>query len=68
VRRALIAGALIGAAAALKYSNAIYALAALPLTLAMPGLSGLARVRACLAYMAGGPRRSPCWQVRGSHC
>jgi len=54
VRRALIGGALFGAAAALKYSNAIYALAALPLTLAIPGLSGAARVRACLAYAAGG--------------
>jgi len=54
VRRALIGGALFGAAAALKYSNAIYALAALPLTLAIPGLSGAARVRACLAYVAGG--------------
>src|SRR5207302_8700499 len=54
VRRALIAGALFGAAAALKYSSAIYALAALPLALALPGLSGVARVRACLAYVAGG--------------
>ena len=53
-RRALAAGALFGAAAALKYSNAIYALAALPLALAMPGQSGVARARACLAYMAGG--------------
>jgi hypothetical protein len=53
-RRALAAGALFGAAAALKYSNAIYALAALPLALAMPGLAGVAWVRACLAYMAGG--------------
>src|SRR3989449_5671617 len=53
-RRALAAGALFGAAAALKYSNAIYALAALPLALAMPGQSGVARARACLAYLAGG--------------
>ena len=53
-RRALAAGALFGAAAALKYSNAIYVLAALPLALAMPGLSGVARLRACLAYLAGG--------------
>ncbi|HZC79114.1 MAG TPA: hypothetical protein VE258_15280, partial [Ktedonobacterales bacterium] len=52
-RRALAAGALFGAAAALKYSNAIYGLAALPLALAVPGLAGAARVRACLAYMAG---------------
>ena len=53
-RRALAAGALFGAAAALKYSNAIYVLAALPLALAMPGQPGVARLRACLAYMAGG--------------
>src|SRR5207245_904084 len=53
-RRALAAGALFGAAAALKYSNAIYVLAALPLALAMPVLSGVARLRACLAYLAGG--------------
>ena len=53
-RRALAAGALFGAAAALKYSNAIYVLAALPLALAMPGLSAVARLRACLAYLAGG--------------
>jgi hypothetical protein len=45
-RRAALAGALFGAAAALKYSNAIYALAALPL--AAP------RLRACLAYVLGG--------------
>ena len=49
--RAAGAGALFGAAAALKYSNAAYALAALPLTLAMPGLAGAARLRACLAYV-----------------
>jgi hypothetical protein len=46
------AGALFGAAAALKYSNAAYALAALPLTLAMPGLTGASRLRACLAYVS----------------
>jgi hypothetical protein len=50
VSRAAMAGALFGAAAALKYSNAAYALAALPLTLAMPGVTGARRVRACLAY------------------
>jgi hypothetical protein len=50
--RAAGAGALFGAAAALKYSNAAYVLAALPLTLAMPGLAGAARVRACLAYLS----------------
>lgn len=47
-------GALFGAAAALKYSNAAYALAALPLTLAMPGVAGASRVRACLAYVLAG--------------
>jgi hypothetical protein len=44
---ALFAGLLFGAAAALKYSNAIFALAAFPLALAL----GL---RAGLAYVAGG--------------
>src|SRR5207247_9788063 len=53
-RRAALAGALFGAAAALKYSNAVYALAALPLALAMPGLAGAARLRACSAYVLGG--------------
>ncbi|MGH8692439.1 MAG: glycosyltransferase family 39 protein, partial [Burkholderiales bacterium] len=52
-RRAALAGALFGAAAALKYSNAVYALAALPLALAMPGLAGASRLRACLAYVLG---------------
>jgi hypothetical protein len=50
--RAAGAGALFGVAAALKYSNAIYALAALPLTLAMPGLALASRLCACLAYMS----------------
>src|SRR5207248_1397626 len=45
-RRAALAGALFGAAAALKYSNAIYALAALPLA--------ALRLRACFAYVLGG--------------
>src|SRR5262249_29828364 len=45
-RRAAAAGLLFGAAAALKYSNALYALAALPLV-------GL-RWRALAAYAAGG--------------
>jgi hypothetical protein len=53
-RRAVLAGALFGAAAALKYSNAIFALAALPLALAMPGLTGAGRLRASLGYVAGG--------------
>jgi hypothetical protein len=52
-RRAALAGALFGAAAALKYSNAVYALAALPLALAMPGLAGASRLRACFAYVLG---------------
>lgn len=52
--RAALAGALFGAAAALKYSNAIYAFAALPLAIAVPGLSGRARLRSALAYAAGG--------------
>jgi hypothetical protein len=54
VRQALLAGALFGVAAALKYSNAIFALAALPLALALPGLSAASRLRAGLAYAAGG--------------
>ena len=45
LRRAVLAGALFGAAAALKYSNALFALAALPLAFTM---------RAGLAYAAGG--------------
>ncbi|HUF80193.1 MAG TPA: hypothetical protein VMN03_03585, partial [Burkholderiales bacterium] len=53
-RCAALAGALFGAAAALKYSNAVFALAALPLAIAMPGLSPASRLRAGLAYMAGG--------------
>ena len=51
-RRAAAAGALFGAAAALKYSNAAYALAALPLALAMPGLAGRVRARAGVAYLS----------------
>lgn len=43
--RAAVAGLLFGASAALKYSNAVYALAALPLALVM---------RAGLAYMLAG--------------
>src|SRR5688572_8378572 len=39
-RGAALAGALFGAAAALKYSNAIFGLPAFALALAMPGLSG----------------------------
>jgi hypothetical protein len=54
LRRVVAAGALFGVAAALKYSNAIFALAALPLAMAMPGVSGASRLRAGLGYMAGG--------------
>lgn len=53
LRRAVLAGALFGAAAALKYSNAAFALAALPLAAVMPGLRGAARGRACLGYIGG---------------
>jgi hypothetical protein len=53
-RRAALAGVLFGIAAALKYSNAAYALAALPLAIAMRG--GLAYViggAAAVAVLAG---------------
>jgi hypothetical protein len=53
-RPAALAGALFGAAAALKYSNVIFALAAFPLVLAMPRLSRDSRLRAGLGYVAGG--------------
>lgn len=52
--RALPAGMLFGLASALKYSNAIFALAALPLALATPGSRGAARLRAGFAYALGG--------------
>ncbi len=52
-RRAGLAGLLLGAAAALKYSNAVYALAAFPLALAMPGVAGRGRARSGLAYLFG---------------
>src|SRR5688572_16715839 len=52
--RAAVAGALFGAAAALKYSNAVFALAALPLAFALPGLPAARRLRAGLAYAAAG--------------
>ena len=52
-RRAALAGMLFGVAAALKYSNAVFALAAFPLVLAMPGLARGARVRCGLAYGLG---------------
>ena len=53
-RRALYAGLLFGAAAALKYYNAIFALAALPLVFALPAGSWRARLRSAAAYAAGG--------------
>lgn len=52
-RRAAVAGILFGAAAALKYSNALYVLAAFPLALAMPGLTGASRLRSGFAYLFG---------------
>jgi hypothetical protein len=53
-RRAAVAGLLFGAAAALKYSNAIFGFAALPLAATMPGVRGSARWRVGLSYVAGG--------------
>jgi len=54
VRRAAWAGVLFGAAAGLKYSNGIFALAALALVVTTPYGSWAARLRALLAYAAGG--------------
>ena len=45
---------LFGVAAALKYSNAIFALAALPLAFTCARREGGGRLRAGLAYVAGG--------------
>ena len=53
VRCAAVAGGLFGAAAALKYSNAIFVVAALPLALAMPGQGRGARLRSGAVYAAG---------------
>jgi hypothetical protein len=53
-RRAFGAGALFGAASALKYSNAFFALAALPLAFTCADAKGGGRLRAGLAYVAGG--------------
>jgi hypothetical protein len=53
VRHAALAGALFGAAAALKYSNAIFVLAAIPLALVMPGVAGRARWLAVGGYLLG---------------
>lgn len=52
--RVASAGFLFGAAAALKYSNAMFALAAAILALSQPGGGVFARLRALLAYLAGG--------------
>ena len=68
VRRAALAGALFGAAAALKYSNAMFALAALPLAAAMPGLHVAARLRAGLGYIAGGALVVAVLAGHGSPC
>ncbi len=54
-RRALYAGLLFGTAAALKYYNAVFALAALPLVATLPGrASWRARWPDVAAYAAGG--------------
>lgn len=53
-RHAGLAGLLLGAAAALKYSNAVYVLAALPLAIAMRGgLAYLIGAAAVVAVLAG---------------
>jgi len=53
-RRAALAGVLFGIAAALKYSNAVYALAALPLAVAMRGgLVYLIGAAAAVGVLAG---------------
>ena len=52
VRSATLAGALFGAATALKYSNAVFVIAALPLVLALPGASARVRLGAVLGYGA----------------
>jgi hypothetical protein len=52
--RAAWAGVLFGLAAALKYSNAFYALAALALVASIPATSWRVRTRTLIAYCAGG--------------
>jgi hypothetical protein len=54
VRRAAFAGVLFGTAAALKYSNAIFGLAAFPLAVTVPGVRGTERWRTGLGYAVGG--------------
>jgi hypothetical protein len=51
--RIALAGALFGASAALKYSNGIFVLAALPLTIALPSAGALPRARTALAFIGG---------------
>ena len=53
-RGAFGAGLLFGVAAALKYSNAFFALAAFPLAITGAGGGGAVRLRTALAYVAGG--------------
>jgi hypothetical protein len=53
--RVLLAGLLFGCASALKYYNAVFALAAMPLALGVPGGGAApARLRAAAAYALGG--------------
>ena len=54
LRCAALAGVLFGASAALKYSNAVFAVAAIPLALALPHADLRRRLGAGLAYAAGG--------------
>lgn len=51
--RASVAGALFGAAAAIKYSNIIFVVAALPLVFALPRVSLAARIGTSAAYLGG---------------
>ncbi len=54
IQRSAWAGVLFGAAAALKYSNTFYALAAMILCVAIPGIAWPRRLRAVAAYAGGG--------------
>ena len=54
IQRSAWAGVLFGAAAALKYSNAFYALAAMILCIAIPGIARSRRLRAVAAFAGGG--------------
>lgn len=54
IRRSAWAGLAFGVAAALKYSNAFFALAGLLLAATVPAATLAARMRALLAYAAGG--------------